>query len=98
MSAGVSQIHVDVDHEVELVGKSRAPGEHLVRAALRARRPQSDRDPLVGPVEALDRLAAEPLPFVPGRRPLGFELLDELARDEPFLEDHGLVVGAVADP
>ena len=90
--------HVDVDHELELVGKSRAPGEHLVRAALGARRPQSDRDPLVRPVEALDRLAAEPLPLVPGRRPLGFELLDELAQDETLLQDHRLVVGAVADP
>ena len=60
--------HVDVDHQVELVGKRGAAGEHLVGAALGPGRRRADRDPLVGPVVAVDGVPDERLPLVPRRR------------------------------
>ena len=71
--------------------------EHLVRAALRPARADGDRDPLVRPVELLDRVAYEALQHVPRRRPVALEAVDQIARDEPLVEHDRLVVGAVAD-
>ena len=87
--------HVDVDRQVELVGERGARREHPVRAALRTRRAEADRDPLVGAVVALDGEARERLPLRPGRQPVGAEALAQLGRDEAEIEHNDLVVGAV---
>src|SRR5437867_2332878 len=67
----------------------------LVRAALRARRAEADRDALAGAVVALDGEARERLPLRPGRQPVGAEALAQLGRDEVEVEHNDLVVGAV---
>ena len=72
--------------------------QERVGAALRPRRTEGDRDPLVRAVVALDGVPGEGLPLVPGRRLVLLQPVDQRPVDQALVEHDGLVVGPIAHP